>query len=257
MTVVVAYKWAANLADASVRPDGTVDLSRAHPAVSEDDPVALALGRSVADAAGVGCVGVSVGPASVASPTARKAALARGLDRALVVADDATSGWNLTDAGAALAALVGRVPDARLVVTGEASVDENARMVPALMAGFLGWLLRGRDRRVLLRPGGGWSSAPRRVRTVEVAGSGGGVGGAGRGAGRGAGHARGARGGPQARGDRGCRRAGGTPVSVVEVARSRIERRRAGRVHEGPDAADALLAALRAEGVLWRRPRGS
>ena len=252
MTVVVAYKWEANPADASVRPDGTVDFSRAHPAVSEDDPVALALGRSVADAAGVGCVGVSVGPASVASPTARKAALARGLDRALVVADDATSGWNLTDVGAALAALVGRVPDARRVVTGEASVDENARMVPALMAGFLGWPCFAGVTAV--SPSGtGWrlvQRTPDGVRTVEVAG-------------------------PvvasvapdavpvEAPGMREVLAAGrkpvetvdvaelgGTPVSVVEVARSRIERRRAGRVHEGPDAADALLAALRAEGVL-------
>ena len=41
MTIVVAYKWAANPQDASVGADGTVDWSRAKAGVSEYDPVAI------------------------------------------------------------------------------------------------------------------------------------------------------------------------------------------------------------------------
>ena len=53
MTVVVAYKYAANPQDASVGADGVVDWSRAKSAVSEYDPVAIQLGRNLADAVGV------------------------------------------------------------------------------------------------------------------------------------------------------------------------------------------------------------
>lgn len=139
MTIVVAYKWAANPQEASVGADGTVDWSRARAAVSEDDPIALQMGRNLADANGAEVVGVSVGTADVASSMAKKAAMSRGLDRGLVATDDAAASWNLTQAAGALAALVRRVDGADIVLTGDASIDENARMVPAILAGYLGW----------------------------------------------------------------------------------------------------------------------
>lgn len=139
MTVLVAYKVAADPAEASVGPDGVPDWSRARPAVSPDDPVAFALGRAVADAVGADLVGVSVGGAAVAAAATRKAALARGLDRALLVADDATLGWDRGRVAAALAALVRREPASDLVLTGDASLDENAHVMSALLAAHLGW----------------------------------------------------------------------------------------------------------------------
>ncbi|MCT3008191.1 electron transfer flavoprotein beta subunit/FixA family protein, partial [Propionibacterium freudenreichii] len=92
MTIVVAYKYAPNPQDAEVRGDGTVDWSRAKSAVSEYDPVAVQLGRELAGDAEV--VGISVGGADVASSMAKKNAMSRGLDRGLVVADDAAADWN-------------------------------------------------------------------------------------------------------------------------------------------------------------------
>ena len=131
MSIVVAYKFARDPADASVAPDGTVDWSRARPSISPDDAVALALARQVADASAAVLIAVTVGPAAVAVPQARKSALSRGPSRLLAVADDA-----LTDADAAwtaglLAALVRRVPDADLLVAGDASADEAAGIVPS------------------------------------------------------------------------------------------------------------------------------
>ena len=139
MTIAVAYKWAANPQDASVGADGTVDWSRAKPAVSEYDPVAAQVGRTLADQTGTELVGVSVGPRAVSGSMAKKAAMSRGFDRGVVVADDATAGWNLTTVARALAELVRGVGDVDLLLTGDASIDENARMTSALVAGHLGW----------------------------------------------------------------------------------------------------------------------
>jgi len=136
--IVVAYKWAPNPQDASVGADGVVDWQRAKPAVSEYDPVAVELGRRLADATGAELVGISVGGADAGSPMARKAALSRGLDRLVVLADDALAGADTTRTGLALAALVERIGDVDLVLTGDSSVDVGAQLVPAVLAGALG-----------------------------------------------------------------------------------------------------------------------
>lgn len=139
MAIIVAYKYAANPQNATVAADGRVDWSRTKEAVSEYDPVAITVGRQLADAQGCELVGLSVGTSAVASPLAKKAALARGLDRALLVADDSVPDWAPTRVGSALAALAGRVENATCLLTGDASVDESAQVMPAIVAGYLGW----------------------------------------------------------------------------------------------------------------------
>lgn len=139
MTIVTAYKYAANPQDASVGSDGRVDWSRAKEAVSDYDPVAIQVGRGLADAAGTELVGITVGTSSAGSSLAKKGAISRGLDRALIVADDGVRDWAPTRVGSALAALVRRIGDAELVLTGDASVDEGAQLMPTIIAGYLGW----------------------------------------------------------------------------------------------------------------------
>lgn len=172
MSVVVAYKWTSNPQDASVREDGTVDWSRAKAAMSEDDPVAVQFARGVADAVSAELVGVSVGTSQAASPMARKSAMSRGMDRGLVVAEDDTATWTLTQTAEALAALVRRVDGADLLVTGDASIDQNAKMVPAITAGFLGWPAFA-DVTGVERDGAGWTITQHThegTRTVRVEG---------------------------------------------------------------------------------------
>lgn len=172
MSVVVAYKWAANPQDASVGADGAVNWSRAKAAISDYDPVAIGVAVTLALESGVEAVGVSVGVGAVGSSLAKKAAMSRGLTRGLVVADDAVEAWNATQVAQALADLVGRVDGADLVLTGEASVDENARMMPALIAGWLGWPCFG-DVVDVARGDRGWTVVqrnPRGMRTVDVVG---------------------------------------------------------------------------------------
>jgi electron transfer flavoprotein beta subunit len=139
MKIVVAYKWAPNPQDASVGADGRVDWSRAKPGISEYDPVAIELARRLADATGGEVIGLTAGPSRVGASLARKAALSRGLDRAVIVADDALEGAGTTELAAVLAAAVRHIGEVDLVITGDSSVDVGARMVPAVLAGHLGW----------------------------------------------------------------------------------------------------------------------
>ncbi|WP_087508788.1 electron transfer flavoprotein subunit beta/FixA family protein [Cellulomonas iranensis] len=140
MKIVVAYKWAPNPQDLEVRPDGTVDAGRAKPAVSEYDPVAFELARRLADATGGEVVGLTVGPAAIDTPLARKAALSRGLDRLVIVADDALVGADSTRLAAVLAAAVRSIGDVDVVLTGDSSIDVAEGQVPLTLAGHLGWL---------------------------------------------------------------------------------------------------------------------
>lgn len=172
MTVAVAYKWAANPQEASVSADGVVDWSRAKPAVSEYDPVAIQLGRALADVDGSELLGLSVGTAATAGSMAKKAAMSRGLDRGVVVADDDVATWNLTKVAEALAQLVRRAGNVDVLLAGDASIDENAKMVPALVAGYLAWPCF-QDVADLHRTADGWTITQNiagGTRSVEVSG---------------------------------------------------------------------------------------
>ncbi|AJC69300.1 electron transfer flavoprotein subunit alpha [Trueperella pyogenes TP8] len=139
MSVIVAYKYAGNPQDAKVNSDGVVDWARVKKSVSEYDPVAVELAKELAAEDGGEVVGISVGGADLASSLAKKNALSKGLDRALVVADDVTGEWSNTRTALALAELVKKVADAKVVFTGDASVDEGAGVMGPLLAGALGW----------------------------------------------------------------------------------------------------------------------
>ncbi|RYV49736.1 electron transfer flavoprotein subunit beta/FixA family protein [Pengzhenrongella frigida] len=139
MKIVVAYKWASNPQDATVGAQGTVDWSRAKPGFSEYDPVAAELARRLADATGGEVIGLTVGTKRVDATLARKAALSRGFDRAVIVADDSLEGAGSTQLAAVLAAAVRHIGDVDLVITGDSSVDVGSKMVPTVLAGQLGW----------------------------------------------------------------------------------------------------------------------
>lgn len=138
MSILVAYKYAANPQDASVGADGSIDWSRAKKSMSEYDPVAAQVGRDCADALGVELVGISVGTADIASGSAKKNAMSKGFDRGVLLADDATDGWGAASLAGALAEVVKREDNPQLILTGDASIDEGARLVSALLAAYLG-----------------------------------------------------------------------------------------------------------------------
>lgn len=143
MSVVVAYKWAANPQDATVAADGSVDWCRAKSSVSDYDAVAIQLARGLADELGTELVGLTVGGSAAASAMAKKTALSRGLDRTVIVADDSLEGADTTTTGLALAAAVSKIGDVDIVVTGDSSIDVGAQLVPSVLAGALGWPVLG------------------------------------------------------------------------------------------------------------------
>jgi len=139
MRIVLAYKWTRDPEEATVRPDGTVDWSRAKPGLSTYDPVAIELARHLAEAAGAELIGVTAGGKGVAAPIASKAALSRGLDRVVIVEDESLAEAGRSELAAVLAEVVRHIGDVDLIVTGDSSVDVAAKMVPTVLAGELGW----------------------------------------------------------------------------------------------------------------------
>jgi electron transfer flavoprotein beta subunit len=137
--IVVAFKWAPNPQDAEVRPNGTVDFGRARGAVSEYDPVAFELARRLADTCGGEVIGISVGDTSIATSLARKAALSRGIDRLVLVADQLLAGADSTRVAGVLAAAIRDLGDVDLVIAGESSVDLAEGQVALTLAAHLGW----------------------------------------------------------------------------------------------------------------------
>jgi electron transfer flavoprotein beta subunit len=139
MKIVVAYKWTSDPEEAKVGADGVVDWSRARPGISTYDPVAIELARRLAAETGAELIGVTAGAKGVGTPLACKAALARGLDRVVVVEDDSLKGAGQAELAAVIAAAVRHIGDVDLVITGDSSVDVAAKMVPTVLAGELGW----------------------------------------------------------------------------------------------------------------------
>lgn len=139
MSVVVAYKYTTNPQDAKVGADGSIDWSRAKPVMSDYDPVATEVGKTVAQATGTELIGITVGVGAVGGSMARKNAMSKGFDRGIVIADDSTVDWNPLQYAAVLAQIVERIGDADLVITGDASIDNGSRMTSALIGAKLGW----------------------------------------------------------------------------------------------------------------------
>lgn len=132
MTVVVAFKWAPDPQDGRVSDSGEVDWSGVSTSAVGDDGVAVEVARALAEALGEESVGITLGGKNA------DWALARGVDRVLA-ADAELAGASDTRRAAALAALVRRIDGVRAVIIGDSAVDSGAAVVPAMLAGLLGW----------------------------------------------------------------------------------------------------------------------
>lgn len=129
MTTVVAYSWARDAASALIRADGTVDWRNTRMSAGEDDHAAVAVARDLAGTDADGVVGVTIGDGDASW------ALARGVARAVCV-PDAPALDDEAATAALLAAAVQGVPDADVVVIGD---SEEHPTVAAALAGHLEW----------------------------------------------------------------------------------------------------------------------
>ncbi len=129
MKIVVVYKWARDPEDAAVRSDGSVDWRGAKNAAGEDDPAAVVVARTLAEAAGCGVLGLTIGDGDASW------ALARGAEAVVAVPEAPSLADNAATADL-LAAAIRRIGEVDLVVIGDAEAYPG---VPAALAGLLGW----------------------------------------------------------------------------------------------------------------------
>ncbi|WP_216378879.1 electron transfer flavoprotein subunit beta/FixA family protein [Arcanobacterium phocae] len=253
MSVVVAYKYTTNPQDARVAADGTVDWSRAKPAMSDYDPVAAQVGKALAADLGTESIGISVGAAAIGGSMARKNAMSKGFSRGLILADDAAQDLNPTQYAQLLSQLVERIGDATIVITGDASIDNGASMTSAVLGGYLGWPVFQQVEKIEPLDGGYrlTQQVAGGTRTVDVSGSV--VVAVTSDAAR-----------VPAPSMKEILAAGKTPVEVLTLAdvepapagvrpvahQKPVERERKRTIFAGPDAVNELVSALRADGVL-------
>lgn len=125
MRIVVVYKWARDPEDAAVRADGSVDWRGAKMTAGEDDPAVLEVGRALAAATGGTVVGLTIGDGDATW------ALARGVEQAVSVPDAQIAADNASTASI-LAAAVRSIGDVDIVVIGDAEAYPG--VAPALAA---------------------------------------------------------------------------------------------------------------------------
>ncbi|MDY5585520.1 MAG: electron transfer flavoprotein beta subunit/FixA family protein [Arcanobacterium sp.] len=136
MKIAVIYKWAPDPQNASVSESGEIDWGTKR-TVSEYDPVAIRVGRILADETEAELIGITVGEKTASSPKAVQSAASRGLDRLIVVSDDELVSATPERYASVLAAIL-RNLDVDLILAGDASADNGGKAVPGLLAGLLG-----------------------------------------------------------------------------------------------------------------------
>lgn len=135
MKIIAAFKIVPDDQDISVKPDRSLDYSKAKPTVSTYDLNAIEFATQMQDAH---VSGLSVGSASIDDSKVRKNALARGLEELNIVADDALADADAYVTASALAGAARTLGDFDVMVFGDGSADNYAQQVGAQTAGLLG-----------------------------------------------------------------------------------------------------------------------
>ncbi|MCV2394463.1 hypothetical protein OEB99_09080 [Actinotalea sp. M2MS4P-6] len=136
MRIVACVKAAPEDSDIAVKPDRTLDLSRAQWKVGSYDLNAVEAARQVADQVGGEVIGLSVGSEGWSGSKLRKDVLSRGLDSLVVVPGDPDADSFQT--ASALAAAVGELGGCDLVLLGAGSSDRYAQQVGNQLGALLG-----------------------------------------------------------------------------------------------------------------------
>jgi len=155
MRIVICYEWAPNSRHVPVSRDSQVSGSLATAAFSEHDPVAVELGRRLANDTGAELVGLSVGLPETAQSMVKQVAVSHGLDRIVLVNDPGPNRAGATATGLMQAAAIDRIGEVELVLAGDSSFDAASRVVPTMVGGVLGWPILTEVRWVV-RDGASW-----------------------------------------------------------------------------------------------------
>ena len=138
MNIIVAVKVVPDDQDVQVAADGSLDFSRAHQIVSTYDLNAIEAAAQLAKETGGTVTAVTVGPKKIDDSKLKKNILARGVDKLVMVADDACAGLDAHATALELAAAIKGAGDFDLVVCGDGSADDYAQQVDVQLACALG-----------------------------------------------------------------------------------------------------------------------
>ena len=138
MNIIVALKVVPDDQDIIAGEDGSLDLSKARPVISEYDANAIEAAAKLAESQGDSVVRVvTVGPASIDDSKLKKNILARGVDELFVVADDAASALDTYATTTVISKQIASIGDFDIVICGDGSADNYAQQVDVQLA----WLL--------------------------------------------------------------------------------------------------------------------
>lgn len=138
MRVVACFKVVPDDRDIVLREDGSLDFSRAKLTISSYDLNAVEAAVQLVEAEGGSCTVVTVGPSSINDSKLKKNILSRGPDDLYMVADDACADMDAHNTARALAAAMGQVGDADLILFGDGSADLYAQQVGIQVGALLG-----------------------------------------------------------------------------------------------------------------------
>ncbi|HEY0117401.1 MAG TPA: hypothetical protein VGC04_01340 [Cellulomonas sp.] len=137
MSTVVCFKWVVVAGDLRTDPEtGELDVSRARHEIAPYDRNTIQAARLVASARSGPVVGLTAGSIT---PAGLKDALARGLDEVVHVPLDEQAPLDGHVTAHVLAAAIGTLEGADLVLTTEGSADSYAHETAPRVAELLGW----------------------------------------------------------------------------------------------------------------------
>ncbi|MTJ83205.1 MAG: electron transfer flavoprotein [Telmatospirillum sp.] len=139
MNIIACCKIVPEDQDIAVKPDRTLDLSKAEPKISQYDLNAIEAAIQIKEQSGnANVVALSAGAAkTLGNSKIRKDILSRGVDSLTLVADDSLEGRLPADTASVLAAAA-RKTGFDLILCGEGSGDIYAQQVGILLGEMLG-----------------------------------------------------------------------------------------------------------------------
>lgn len=139
MNIVVCYKIVPDEQDAVVQADRTLSFDRAALKIGDYDLNAVEAGVQLAAETGASVTCLTAGGDAVEDSKIKKAILARGPEVNVAVKDASLPEAGSTKTAAVLAAAVKTIDDVAMVLTGEGSADRYAQQVGVQLGEMLGW----------------------------------------------------------------------------------------------------------------------
>lgn len=138
MQIAVCCKVVRDDQDIVVNPDRSLDVSRAHMAISSYDQNALEAAAQLAEKDGAKVVAFSVGGPEIDDSKVKKAILSRGVDELFMFTCPDGSGLDAHQTAQLLAELFQTAGGADLIVCGDGSADNYAQQVDVQLAEAMG-----------------------------------------------------------------------------------------------------------------------